>query len=320
MTRYILRRLWTSVPVIFVITALTFLFINLAPGDPIKAMLDPEAMGSMSPEALEVMRERLGLNDPLLVRYFKWLGQLLQGNLGYSYFTGLGVRRILFERLPSTLLLMGAATLIALITGIPLGIVSALRQYSGLDYLLTSLSFAGVSVPSFFIALAGLYAFSLKIDIFPTYGMSSRGAENPILDMLHHLILPATVLGLNGTATYMRYVRSSMLEVIHQDYTTTARAKGLSERVVILRHAFRNALIPIVTIMGLQIPRLFGGATVVEMVFARPGMGTVAVNSAHRRDYPMLMGLNLMTALVVFAANLVTDITYAVVDPRIRYD
>lgn len=319
MSRYILRRLWTSVPVILLITAITFLFISLAPGDPIDAMIDPNAMTNSSPEAMEALRERLGLNDPVPVRYVKWLGQLVQGNLGYSYYSGMSVTRVIGTRLQATFLLMAVATSISLSIGVVFGIISALRQYSWIDYVLTTLAFFSVSMPGFFAALAALYIFSLKLDLFPTYGMMSRDPANPTLDVLLHLVLPATVLGLEGMATYLRYTRSSLLEVIRQDYVTTARAKGLAESVVIIRHAFRNALIPVITIIGLQLPRLFGGAVIIETIFAWPGMGLVSIESVTRRDYPVLMGINLLTAFLVLSANLITDITYAFIDPRIRY-
>ncbi len=318
MGRYVIRRLWTSLPVVVLITAITFLFVNLAPGDPIDAMIDPQTMNT-SPEALAALREQLGLNDPIPVRYVKWLGQVVQGNLGYSYYTGIKVTRLIGQRIQATFLLMAAATLISLILGVIFGIISALRQYSWLDYMLTTFAFFSVSMPGFFAALAALFVLSLKFDLFPSYGMTARGATNPTLDVLWHLVLPATVLGLEGMATYLRYTRSSMLDVVGQEYVTTARAKGLPERVVIVRHAFRNALIPIITIIGLQLPRLFGGAIIIETIFAWPGMGMMMIQSITRRDYPVLMGINLMTAFMVLAANLITDIIYAIVDPRIRY-
>lgn len=317
MTAYILRRLAISIPVLLGITLLTFFAYNLAPGDPIDAMIDPTI--SQDPADLQALREQLGLDKPMIVRYGIWLREAAQGNLGFSYRTGEAVSQRIADRLPNTLQLTGVALLIAIGLGIPLGVVSALRQYSRIDYFLTFFAFSGISIPSFFLALGAIYILALKLKLFPSHGMGDPDAEFYIVERLHHLILPALVLGLDRVAGFLRYTRSSMLEVLGQDYMTTAKAKGLGGRVRVWRHGFRNALISIITIIGLSLPALFGGSVIVETIFAWPGMGQMAITAVSQRDYPVLMGVALVTSIVVLISNLVADIAYAAADPRIRY-
>lgn len=317
MTAYILRRIVISIPVLIGITLLTFFAYNLAPGDPIDAMIDPTI--SQDPADLQALREKLGLDQPIMVRYGIWLGQAVRGNLGYSYRTGEAVSRRIADRLPNTLQLAGIALLFAIGLGIPLGILSALRQYSFLDYGLTFFAFSGISIPNFFLALGAIYILALKLKLFPSHGMGDPDAGFFVAERLHHLILPALVLGLDRVAGFLRYTRSSMLEVLGQDYMTTAKAKGLAPRARVARHAFRNALISVITIIGLSLPHLFGGSVIVETIFAWPGMGQMAITAVSQRDYPVLMGVALVTSVVVLLSNLIADIAYAVADPRIRY-
>lgn len=317
MSQYIVRRLLTAIPVILGITLATFLIINAAPGDPVDLMVNPAA--GISPEAVEARREALGLNKPLLVQYALWLKEIARGNLGYSLVNREPVLARIMARLPATIELMGAALLIGIVAGIPLGVLSAVRRYSLLDHIATVLTFLGISSPSFFLALGGIYLFSLKYDLLPTAGMQTLGAPFSLADRLHHLILPALVLSVNTTASLMRYTRSSMLEVIAQDYVTTAKGKGLAPQAVILRHALRNALLPIITILGLSLPLIFGGAVITEQIFQWPGIGMLTIQSVTARDYPVLMGLTLFTAVLVFLGNLLADIFYSIADPRIVY-
>ncbi len=317
MGRYIIRRLLINIPVLFGITILVFTFTQLAPGDPVSAYLRPELGAS---EAMrQQMRKQLGLDQPAPVRYLRWLGQTLQGNLGYRIVGGQPVNALLGRALRASALLMGAALTIGCLIGIPLGILSALRQYSKLDFTLTAVAFLGVSSPSFLLGLGGLYVFGLKLGLFPIGGMFSTNADASLLDFLHHLALPACILGFGYVAILMRYTRSSMLEVVRAAYVTTARAKGLREYAVVLRHAFRNALLPVITIIGLAIPEMVGGAVITETVFTWPGMGSLLVDAVNGRDYPLIMGISLSVAVAVLFANLITDITYAFVDPRIRF-
>jgi peptide/nickel transport system permease protein len=319
MGKYILRRILIAIPVLIGVTILNFTFINLAPGDPIMAMIDPQT--GPSGASLEALREQLGLHQPAPVRYFIWLGELLQGNMGYSYIHVRPVGARILERLGPTLLLTFSALFISVAIGIPLGLLSALRQYSFLDYFLTIAGFAGLSIPNFFLAMTGIYLFSLQFPILPAYGMITLGSDlHPTVDMLYHLIMPATILGLSSTAGLMRFARTSLLEVLGMEYITTARSKGLKDRVVVIRHAFRNALLPLITVLGLRLPGLFGGSVIIETIFAWPGIGQLAISAINERDYPQIMGLLLISAVLVLLANLITDIIYAFADPRIRYD
>jgi peptide/nickel transport system permease protein len=317
MHRYILQRLLTAIPILLGITFATFLIINAAPGDPVDLMVNP--MAGVSPDAVQARREALGLNKPLLVRYGLWLKEVARGNLGYSLVNREPVLDRIARRLLPTLQLMGAALLLGVVIGVPLGVLSAVRRYSFLDHFTTVLAFLGVSSPSFFLGLGAIYLFSLKLDLLPTAGMQTLGAPYSLLDRLHHLILPALVLSVGTTASLMRYTRSSMLEVIAQDYITTARGKGLGESSIIIGHALRNALLPVITILGLSLATIFGGAVITEQIFQWPGIGMLTIQSVTARDYPVLMGLTFFTAILVFLGNLLADIAYSFADPRIVF-
>ncbi len=317
MTEYFIRRLLINVPVLLGITIIVFALFAFIPGDPAAYFINPELGGN--PEQLARVRQQLGLNDPLPVRYIKWLGQTLRGDLGYRIKNGDPVLAIIWQRLQATMMLAGAALIVGVIVGIVLGVFTALRQYSIWDYGLTGLSFLGVSMPAFITGLFGLYLFSLLIPIFPAGGMSTVGKENTIGDTAYHLILPAALLSLAYVASFMRQTRFSMLEVLHQDYVRTARAKGLRESRVINVHTLRNALLPVVTTIGLSMPSLFVGAVFMETIFSWPGMGTLYLDAVQSRDFPLIMGLNLVTAAMVLLINLATDVTYAFIDPRIHY-
>jgi peptide/nickel transport system permease protein len=314
--RYILRRILISVPVLVLISIASFLIITAMPGDPVDMMIDP----SVGAEALEKRRAALGLDQPIPVRYARWLREVATGNLGYSMLNGSPVSNRIGERIVPTVLLMGSALLLSLALAIPLGILSAIRQNSPFDYLATVLAFVGVSTPTFFVGLGLIYLISVKLDLLPTSMMQTPGAPFSLWDRVQHWILPTVVLGLNQVAIFTRYVRSSMLEVLGQDYVRTARAKGLAERMVVVRHALRNSLIPLISLLGLQIPLLFGGAVITEQIFVWPGIGRLTVEAVFQRDHPVLMGLIMMTAVLVVIGNLLADVAYAVVDPRIRYE
>jgi peptide/nickel transport system permease protein len=319
MGRYILRRILISIPVMIGITLVTYLIVNLAPGDPVSAMLNPEAIASQGPEWVAQQKANLGLNKPLPVRYVLWLGQLGHGNLGFSYNDRLPVTGKLKERFWPTAKLMLTVEFIALLVAIPVGVISAVKQYSLIDYVATIFGFTAVSIPSFFLALAAIYIFSVKIGWLPAAGMSTIGQPPTFFDSLKHLVLPALVLGLSQAAPLIRYTRSSMLETIRQDYMRTARAKGLAEMFVLYRHGLRNAMIPLITVVALDLPKLLGGTVIIEAVFAWPGMGTLAIESVRNRDYPVIMAINLLAAVLILMSNLLADVLYALVDPRIKY-
>ena len=317
MATYIARRLLVAIPILLGISVLVFCFVALTPGDPLTAYLRPEQ--ATSPEMRAIMARELGLDQPLPVRYVRWLAQTLQGNLGYGVVSGVPVSNLVWTGLLASASLMGAALLIGIAVGIPLGVMSALRQYSRLDFGLTTIAFLGISTPSFLLGLGGLYVFGLTLGWFPIGGMQEAAKPFEIPDFLRHLALPALILGVGYVAILMRYTRAAMLEVVSSLYVTTAESKGLPSRTVVVRHAFRNALIPIVTVIGLALPDMVGGAVITETVFAWPGMGLRMVEAVGGRDFPVIMGISLAIAVAVLAANLLTDIAYAAVDPRVRY-
>ncbi|MGC4191709.1 MAG: ABC transporter permease [Thermomicrobiales bacterium] len=318
MGRFLIRRIAISIPVLLGITIIMYIIVNMAPGDPVTALMNPEQMANMGPEWVAHQRESLGLNDPMPVRYLKWLKETATGNLGYSFVDRMPVNEKIGERIWPTLKLMLTVLVISVAIGVPLGIVSALKQYSFIDYLLTVLGFLTVSIPSFFLALVLIYVFSLKLDWLPTSGMYTVGQPRTLWDSFTHMILPATALGLAQAAPIIRYTRASMLETIRQDYVTVARATGLDERGVMI-HALRNALIPIITIIALNVPMLLGGTVIIEQVFSWPGMGSLAIASVQGRDYNTLMGINLIAAIMILLSNLLADVIYALADPRIKY-
>lgn len=319
MGRYILRRVVISIPVLFGITLVTYLIVSLAPGDPVSAMVDPEQAAVLGPGWMEQQRAELGLDKPLPVRYGLWLKEVVTGNLGYSFSDRQPVSDKISERIWPTLKLMLTVQLLALMIGVPIGVLSAIRQYSLIDYAATVLGFATISIPAFFLALAGIYLFAIQLRWLPSAGMATIGQPPSFVDSIEHLILPATVLGLAQAAPLIRYTRSSMLETVRQDYVRVARAKGLSERVVISRHALRNALVPLVTVVALTLPQLLGGTVIIEQIFAWPGMGTLAIKAVRARDYPTIMAINLLGAVLVLVSSLIADIIYAWIDPRISY-
>lgn len=320
MLRYIIRRLLISIPVFFGITAIAFAALAAAPGDPIYAMVDPQALQQMSPEAIDNLRREYGLDQPAPIRYVKWVRELASGNLGYSISSRRSIEDELTSRLGATLQLMGAALTIGLVLGIPLGMISAVKKYSKLDYALTFWAFGMIATPPFFLGLILIYLFGVHFNWLPTGGRSTLGEDPNLADTLRHMVMPASVLGLGFAAPIMRYVRSSMLEVLRQDYLTTARAKGLAEQFVLLRHAARNGILPVVTVIGLHLPELVAGAVITEQVFQWPGMGQMAVKAATSRDPSLMQGVVLVVGVAVLLSNLVVDIVYTILDPRIRYE
>jgi len=292
---------------------LTFLLIHSAPGGP--AVL---VAGDMTKTQIEQARQELGLDDPIPVQYARWASHVLKGNLGMSYSQGLPVGQLIIRRLPETLELVLTGLALAVVVGVMIGIVSARKQYSLIDQLSTGFAFFGMSVPVFWLGLMLIILFSINLQVLPSSGSYTLGAPATILDRLSHLVLPAIVLATANLAQIARYTRSSMLEVLNADYLRTARAKGLKERVVMNQHALRNALIPIVTVVALMVPRLVSGVAITESVFAWPGMGQLAVDSAMQRDYPMVMGITLMVSILVVITNFLTDLSYLALDPRVK--
>lgn len=318
MLTYILRKILLGFPVLLGVTVVVFAIASAMPGDAVMAMITAEAPSSE--ELIAMRRGQLGLDQPVWVQYSTWLWQVLHGNLGRSFITGRPVADMIAERVPYTLELMGAALLVSFALGTALGVISALRQYRATDYLLTVAGFAGVAIPDFFLGMLLVYVFSLELRWLPSSGMGTAGDAFSLADNLLHLVLPAAALTLFRTAIFMRYARSSMLEVLTQDYMRTARAKGLSRIIIVLRHGLRNALIPLVTVFGLTMPTLFGGSVVVETIFQWPGIGLLFINAVIDRDSPVIMGYVLITACIVMVSNILTDLAYGALDPRVSYD
>ncbi len=300
------------------ISFLVFALLQFTPGDPVDAYLPPDAL--ISPEQREEVRRQMGLDRPFLVRYGYWLKETVQGNLGFRLIAKEPVIDAIQSRIGATVLLMGTAMTIGIVVGVLFGVIAAVKQYSILDSVLTVLAFLGLSLPVYLAGLLGLYFFSLKVSWFPSGGYSTPGQPFSLTDRLHHLALPAAIIAINYVASTMRYTRSAMLDVLGQDYVRTARSKGLKETLVIGRHAFRNALIPVVTIIGTYLPNQLGGAVFIESIFGWPGLGRLFLEGVGQRDYPLIMGLTLILAILILIANLITDVVYAFVDPRIRYD
>lgn len=325
MLRYTLKRLLMAIPLLVGVATLTFVVIRMAPGDPMDMFVEQAARRGMSEENIEVMRERLGLNEPLPVQYGRWLGQLAQGDLGESFRYRRPVADLMWERVPFTLQLTVLALLVDMMLGITLGIIAAVKQYSLWDRVVTLGSLVVYSIPGFWLALMLVLVFSVELGWFPTsltrsigYDLMSPGGK--IWDRILHLVLPVFVLGVASAAGTARYMRNRLLEVLSEEYILAARARGLRERAVILRHALRNALIPIITIYGMALPFLLGGSVLIESVFAWPGMGTLAVEAVGGRDYPVILATTMLSAALVILGNLLADLGYAVVDPRVSYD
>lgn len=317
MTAYAARRLLQMIPLLFGISIVLFAVIQAAPGGPEGALL--ESGRFIDPAVIEAYRERLGVDQPVHVQYFRWLTAALTGDLGTSFSTTRPVAEMIFERLPATLELMGAAFLFAAVCAILLGVLSAVRQYSWFDHLGTGLSFVGIAMPVFWFALILQLVFGVWLGWLPIAGTETVGASS-LGDHLLHLVLPTIVLAFNYVAGWSRYLRSSLIGVLRSDYIRTARAKGLPERRVVGVHALRNALIPLLSIMALNLSSLFSGAVITETVFAWPGIGRMFVQAMFARDYPLLMGILMLGSLMVIVFNLVADLLYGALDPRIRYD
>ncbi|MDO7906178.1 ABC transporter permease [Paenibacillus sp. JX-17] len=314
MTEYLIRRVLQSLLVIFLITLVTFGLIHAAPGGPTKMMLSP----GLSQEALDMQAHNLGLDKPLPVQYLNWVGGLLKGDLGFTFKNHLPVGQVLWPTVGNTLILMSVAWIFSMIIAIPWGIYNSTREYGFSDQTSSFISYIGFAMPTFWFGILLQEYFSLKLDWLPLSDMYAMGNEGNIGDLFMHMILPISVLTLGFLASYVKYSRASMLEVLEQDYIRTARAKGVPERKVVFRHALRNALIPIITILGLDLPILVGGATLTETVFNWPGMGRLFVEMANAREYSVLMAITIITAVVVVIGNLIADILYAVVDPRVQ--
>lgn len=313
MSKYIIKRILVAIPVLIGITIIDYAIMCLA-GSPLEMLQGAR----ISQEAVEAKKIAMGLDKPFYIQYLVWMGQLLQGNMGYSIKTYQPVSEMIASHLGPTLLLMGVSLIVSMLISIPAGIYSAVHQYSRGDYAVVTASFLGSSIPGFFLSLLMVYLFTVKLGWLPSSGMTTLGTSGGFLDVAKHMVMPVIVLAFSMAGTNIRYIRSAVLEILQQDYLRTARAKGIGHFLVINKHALRNALIPIVTVFGMQIPVLFGGQVIIEQIFSWPGLGLMTMSAITSRDYPVIMGVCLLSAIVVLVGNLVTDILYALVDPTIQ--
>ena len=321
MTGYILKRTLQAIPILLGASTLIFFLMHAAPGDPTSMYLRPD----IDPAVVEQMRKNLGLDQPVHVQYVKWVSSFARGDFGYSFSQKRPIADIIKDTLPNTLLLSGVAMVIIFTLGILIGTIQAVRQYSLIDNVATVIAFFFYSMPSFWFGLMLILLLSYKLQWLPASQMTSVNFEflptsEQWIDRLKHLLMPALALGIGAAAGVARYMRSGMLEQIHQDYVRTARAKGLSETVVIFKHAMRNALIPVVTLLGLYLPFLVGGAVLIETIFAWPGMGRLIIGAIFQRDYPVVLASAFVLSIMVILGNLIADILYSVVDPRVRVE
>jgi len=327
MGRWLVRRLIITAITFIGITMLVFLLMRLAPVDPVDMFLNTKRQqGGLTTEDIQRVRANLahalGLDLPIPIQYLVWLKEAItQGSLGFSFISGRPSLDMVIERIPPTLILMLTALALELIVGIPLGILAALRRNRITDYVVSTFGLSVVAVPSFFLGLAAIYIFSVKLNWLPAGGMFKASDKHvDFVDFLRHLVLPATILGLAGVGPVIRYVRTSILETLGREYLVTARSKGLPWTMVVIRHAFPNALLPLITVVGLQVGSLMAGAFITEQIFTWPGMGRLALDAILSHDYPVIQAFAVITALMVLIGNLVADLAYGVADPRIRLE
>jgi peptide/nickel transport system permease protein len=324
MTIYAIRRVLQTIPILFIISIMLFFLVRSAPGGPLtSARRNP----NVTKEQIEALEEKLGLNDPLPVQYGRWMGALLAGDLGESIKFRRPVNDMIVERIPNTLLLVGVSFLITLLVAIPIGVLSARKPYSAFDYSMTTITFIGQSIPVYWLGLGLIVIFYVTIKnpltgepFLPVGGMNTQGKSGDLPDLLWHLVLPVTALSLGWIAWYSRFLRSSMMDVLHEDYVRTAKAKGASENAVYYRHALRNAILPLVTLIALDLPSLFAGALFVETIFSWPGMGRLFWDAAKGRDYPVLLGVVMITAVLIIVCNILDDLAYGWLNPQVKYE
>jgi peptide/nickel transport system permease protein len=311
--RYLIRRGLISIVTLIAISIVVYSILAIAPGDPLAGF---SSNPNVPPELRQQIRAKMGIDDPIHIQYLRWAGSYIQGDWMHSYTSKLPVREYIFQRIPVTLQISGSALLLGILVAIPVGTISAIKQYSLFDQFASTFAFLGFSIPTFFTGIIFIVIFSVKLEWFPfIYNSQVTG----FWENFRQSIMPITVLGLAGAAQLTRFVRASMLETISQDYVRTARAKGLREQTVIILHAMRNALIPVITIIALQIPELFGGAIITEQIFRVPGIGRALIDGIYSKDVPVVMAITFGIAVLVVLFNVIADVLYAVLDPRIRY-
>ncbi|WP_063564393.1 ABC transporter permease [Paenibacillus sp. O199] len=313
MNNYIVRRIAQAIPLLFVISIVSFTLIKLAPGDPVLSFVTP----NMGAEDVERIRQNLGLDQPMYVQYVVWLKNVLSGDLGYSLVNHRPVAEMIVERLPATFGLMGASLLLSLLISIPLSMIAGSRQNGLFDRGLSLISYIGISIPSFWFGMMLIYFFAVELHWLPSMGMRTVGMDSA-WDIIKHGILPCTVLTFMNVSVYMRYIRSNTISQLEEDYVQIQYAYGATKGTVLLRHVLKNVLLPVITILGMSLPELIAGAFITESVFSWPGMGSLGISAVHGLDYPIIMGITMMSSVLLVVGNLVADILYGVVDPRIK--
>lgn len=314
MARYILKRILQTIPMLIVISIISFTIMRMAPGDPAQSYIRPD----MKYEEIKRIKENLGLNRPLYIQYGAWLSQILKGDLGYSLINFRPVYEQIGERIPATLLLMGISLIISLILGVVLGLISAFYHDKIIDKVISVVTYIGISIPSFWFAMVLIVIFSVQLRLLPSVGMHTVGVEDSILDVLKHTIMPATVLSYGNMSIISRYIRSNTIIQMNEDYVRTAKGKGLSTKVIFTKHILKNALLPVITMLGMSLPDLVTGAFITETVFGWPGMGRLGVQAVFSFDYPLIMAITMVSSLLLIIGNLLSDILCGVVDPRIK--
>jgi peptide/nickel transport system permease protein len=319
MRQFLFKRLLVTIPTLIAISIIIFGILALAPGDPLGEFASNPAITA---EVRENIRKSLGLDQPVYIRYFKWVGSFFRGDMGYSFNSRSPVTDLLWQRLPTTLLIVGTAYILGLLIAFPLGIISAVKRYSATDQIITTIAFLGFSIPPFFTGLLFIIIFSVQLGWFPFIFNSNLQITDwqSFLEQVRQSIMPITVLALYQAAILMRFIRSAVLDELPQEYVTTALAKGLSKFAVIKNHVLRNALIPVVTLIALDIPTIFTGALVTEQVFRVPGIGALLIDSIYRSDTPVVMAITFIYAILIVLFNLIADVVYAVLDPRVKYE
>ncbi|WP_425446902.1 ABC transporter permease [Dethiothermospora halolimnae] len=313
MTKYILKRIIQAAIMLLVISIISFTLMHIAPGDPSTSYISPK----MNAKEIQAVKERLGLNDPIHIQYIKWIRKVLKGDLGYSLIDFRPVTEVIKSRIPATVGLMGSSLLISLFISIPLGLYTAKKKGKLIDNIITTISYVGISIPSFWFGILLIYIFAYKFGMLPSVGMRTIGIENSVLDVIKHGILPCTVLSFSSISVYTRYVRSSTIVQLNENYVRTEEAYGFSKYKIMFKYVLKNVLLPIITILGMSLPSIVTGAFVTETVFGWPGMGRLGVDSIFNYDYPVIMATTMLTALLLIVGNLIADILYGIVDPRI---
>ena len=314
--KYVGKRILIIIPTFIGITILAYFLSSMAPGDPIDMIV---GTAQLSAEDIARLKHHYGLDQPVIIQYFHWFIRMLQWNFGISYRTTEPVLEMILNRLGPTLLITLTSVVVSVILAIPMGVGAAVKPYSLWDYIASGISFLAAAAPNFFVALLLVYIFGVRMKALPISGMYTTASSKSFVDLLRHMILPVTVLAFQQIGNLIRQVRGSMLEVLQEDYIRTAREKGLKEKRVVIRHGLRNALIPVVTTIGMNLPFIVGGAVVTEQIFSWPGIGSLMVDSINARDYPCIMGITVFIAIVVLIGNLITDLIYGLLDPRISY-